>query len=147
MLDAGRKQRSTIWTCVPISASGISHLFYTFWTKTLCNLLDITSEYFLHILSLRTLSLCMSCLTWNHMFVSCYNARNKEQYSSTKTLGYVTAVLSIVNIFYTGTISIVIVGMTIGLYCSESQLFRDCDKIKNTFSSIFLNSHRRLQDP
>ena len=59
--------------------------------------------------------------------VMAYNAMNKEEYSTTKTLGYIAVVLSVVNILYTGIISIILVGMTIGLYCRDHTTYNNYD--------------------
>ena len=48
-----------------------------------------------------------------------YNALQAQRYSTTKNLGYVAVVLSVVNIAYTGVVTTLVVGLTIGLYCSS----------------------------
>ncbi len=44
-----------------------------------------------------------------------YNALQAQRYSTTKNLGYVAVVLSIA---YTGVVTTLVVGLTIGLYCN-----------------------------
>ena len=65
--------------------------------------------------------------------IMAYNAKNKEEYSTTKTLGYIAAVLSVVNIFYTGIISIILVGMTIGLYCRDHTTYNNYEYYDNYY--------------
>ena len=50
--------------------------------------------------------------------IQAYNALQAQRYSTTKSLGYTAIVLSVVNIAYTGVVTILVVGLTIGLYCN-----------------------------
>ena len=53
------------------------------------------------------------------MCVQAYNAKAQQRYSTTKTLGYTAVVLSVVNIAYTGIVTTLIVGLTIGIHCNS----------------------------
>lgn len=48
-----------------------------------------------------------------------YNAKKEGKYSSAKFQGYVAAVLSILNLIYTGIVTVLVIGLTIGLYCDD----------------------------
>ena len=49
--------------------------------------------------------------------IQAYNALQAQRYSTTKSLGYTAIVLSVVNIAYTGIVTTLVIGLTIGLYC------------------------------
>ena len=53
-----------------------------------------------------------------------YNAKKEGKYSSTKFQGYVAAVLSILNLIYTGIVTVLMIGLTIGLYCEDRSYYR-----------------------
>ena len=57
------------------------------------------------------------------LYVQAYNAKAQQRYSTTKTLGYTAAVLSVVNITYTGIATFLIVGLSIGIRCGEFDTF------------------------
>ena len=51
--------------------------------------------------------------------IKAYNAKKEGKYQSAKFQGYVAAVLSILNLIYTGIVTVLVIGLTIGLYCGD----------------------------
>ena len=45
--------------------------------------------------------------------------KTKGMYGATKSYGYAGAMLSLINLAYTGTITLVVIGLTYGLYCEQ----------------------------
>ena len=81
------------------------------------------------------------------MCVQAYNAKAQQRYSTTKTLGYTAAVLSVVNIAYTGIVSTVIIGVSIA--CSKLNiliLHYYCDFINFSFYYQTVSSIPTMKD-
>ena len=55
--------------------------------------------------------------------IKAYNAKKEGKYQSAKFQGYVAAVLSILNLIYTGIVTVLVIGLTIGLYCKDDDRY------------------------
>ena len=55
--------------------------------------------------------------------IKAYNAKKEGKYQSVKFQGYVAAVLSILNLIYTGIVTVLVIGLTIGLYCKDDDRY------------------------
>ena len=53
----------------------------------------------------------------SYFITQAYNAKKEGRYSTAKLQGYLAVVLSILNIAYTGFITVFLIGLSLGLHC------------------------------
>ena len=55
----------------------------------------------------------------SYFITQAYNAKKEGRYSSAKSQGYLAVVLSVLNVAYTGFITVFVIGFSIGLHCGS----------------------------
>ena len=56
----------------------------------------------------------------SYFITQAYNAKKEGRYSSAKLQGYLAVVFSVLNMAYTGFITVFLIGLVFGLHCGST---------------------------